>query len=134
VFLEQVDAPAVDGHWRSIGKLDAMPREQLENRVLRRRLTLIGLEPDIDQPADIAKFVARAAELEDELAAFHAEHVCGAGKLRGRHHRIAEYLVKSFRCPDLPLECGAAHRGKLVVLPQDGAERSLDIIRTGAVQ
>jgi hypothetical protein len=48
VFSQKVDAPPVKSHHRGIGEDEAVPRVQLKNRVLCRRVAGIRLEYHID--------------------------------------------------------------------------------------
>ena len=120
MILEQIDASAVYGHGRRIGKRDAVLYVQRENLVLRRRFPRVRLENHRDwRDAGAGGIDRAAAELEDERGTGDVERVRGATEWVVRQSRCSHHPIKHARRLDLSLEGGAANRGNMV----GGAER-----------
>src|SRR4030095_16126796 len=76
VFLEQIDAAAVQGHRRCVGKPDASLRIHLENRPLPRRVASVRFDHDVDGREQLAGVVVHAgAKAQDEGGALDAQRV-----------------------------------------------------------
>jgi hypothetical protein len=108
VLLEEVDAPAVHGHWRRVGEHDAVLLVQRENRVLRRRFAGVRLEHDVDGRDQRAVFVVHPGTTRQrERGAVSTQRIRGPAERSVGEWRIPEKAVEHRRRADLALKRGA---------------------------
>src|SRR2546421_3658781 len=115
MFFEQIDATTVQSHRWRVWQLETVLHVQLENLMLRRRLSRIGLQYGIHWRDALAAAVDDlSSELEDERRTADVQRVCRSPEWVVRQAWRIEHPVEHSRRADLALERRSADSREVI--------------------